>query len=172
MRIRQGRRADAPAIAGIHVRSWQAAFAGVIPQDYLDEMDPRRDEPGWDALLAEEAWPRAGILVAERQQGVVAFTGFAPVQDEPSLATVRTFYLLPEVWGSGVAKPLMVAMLATLDEAGYEQAVLWVLEANARARRFYEAAGWRADGATEFDTTGGAALTKLRYRRALKREPR
>jgi hypothetical protein len=48
-----------------------------------------------------------------------------------------------------------------------QQAALWVLEDNERARRFYEAAGWRADGTALEDTTGGASLNKSRDRRPL-----
>jgi len=38
--------------------------------------------------------------------------------------------------------------VAALREAGVETARLWVLEENARARRFYEKRGWRPDGST------------------------
>ncbi len=61
----------------------------------------------------------------------------------------------------------MLATLTTLGQAEYTHATLWVLEDNRRARRFYEAAGWHADGAAVEDTTGGASLNKLRYRRSL-----
>ncbi|WP_268873357.1 GNAT family N-acetyltransferase [Streptomyces mutabilis] len=64
---------------------------------------------------------------------------------------------------TGIGKQLMAAALTTLGQADYAQAVLWVLEDNERARRFYEAAGWRPDGAAVVDTTGGAALNKLSY---------
>lgn len=45
--------------------------------------------------------------------------------------------------------------------------MLWVLDANARARRFYEAAGWRADGRTQYNDYGQARLQALRYAVAL-----
>ena len=51
--------------------------------------------------------------------------------------------------------------------AGYEHAVLWVAERNARARRFYEIGGWQPDGATKVDTFGGAEVHEVRYRRPL-----
>ena len=40
----------------------------------------------------------------------------------------------------------MAAALGRLGEGGFDQVTLWVLDSNARARRFYEAGGWRADG--------------------------
>jgi hypothetical protein len=31
---------DAEQIAIIHVHSWQAAYRGLLPQEYLDRLDP------------------------------------------------------------------------------------------------------------------------------------
>ncbi|MDO0915482.1 GNAT family N-acetyltransferase [Streptomyces sp. DT2A-34] len=166
MRIRQARPDDASAVADVHVRSWQAAFAGLVPQPYLDTMDPGREEPVWKALIAEAAWPSAGVLVAESDARIVGFTGFGPSQEAPSIAEIGTLYALPEVWSTGIGKQLMLGALKTLDQAHYTHATLWVLEANERARRFYEAAGWSPDGTSVTDTTGGACLNKLRYRSA------
>jgi hypothetical protein len=53
------------------------------------------------------------------------------------------------------------------DKAGFDQVILWVLDSNARARRFYEAGGWRADEAAKQDDSFGVPMTKVRYRRPL-----
>ena len=108
-----------------------------------------------------------GLLTAETELGIVAFAGFGPSERTPTVAEIGTLYATPEVWGTGIAKQLMLTTLTTLEQADYTQATLWVLEANERARRFYETAGWHADGTTVKDTTGGANLNKLRYRRPL-----
>ncbi|MFD7498652.1 GNAT family N-acetyltransferase [Streptomyces sp. NPDC059832] len=167
MQIRQAWPDDASAVAGVYVRSWQVAFAGLVPQHYLDAMDPSREESGWNTRIVATQWPTSGVLVAETEVGIVGFAGFSPSQETPAVAEIGTLYAMPEVWGTGIGKQLMLATLTTLGQADYTQATLWVLEDNERARRFYEAAGWRADGAAVEDTTGGAALNKLRYRRPL-----
>jgi hypothetical protein len=61
----------------------------------------------------------------------------------------------------------MTATLANLAAAGYRDATLWVLQDNARARRFYSQAGWTADGATKTDDLDGFSLLEVRYRRPL-----
>jgi RimJ/RimL family protein N-acetyltransferase len=54
---------------------------------------------------------------------------------------------------------------AKVRAAGYASITLWVLEANARARRFYQKAGFTPDGARhELDDLGG--VTEIRYRLA------
>lgn len=167
MQIRQARPDDASAVAGVYVRSWRVAFAGLIPQHYLGAMDPSREESEWKIRITETRWPSSGVLVAETEAGIVGFAGFSASQETPAIAEVGTLYAIPEVWSTGIGKQLMLATLTVLGQADYTQATLWVLEDNQRARRFYEAAGWAADGAAVEDFTGGASLQKLRYRRPL-----
>jgi ribosomal protein S18 acetylase RimI-like enzyme len=61
----------------------------------------------------------------------------------------------------------MSAALAELARGGYQHATLWVLDTNARARRFYDAAGFRPDGAEKTDDSRGFPVTEIRYRRSL-----
>ena len=39
-RCREPDRADAMAVACVHVRSWQAAYRTLLPDDYLDQLRP------------------------------------------------------------------------------------------------------------------------------------
>jgi hypothetical protein len=61
----------------------------------------------------------------------------------------------------------MVAALDALAGFGFGEATLWVLDANERARRFYEAGGWSTDGAAKIDDSHGFPIVEVRYRRAL-----
>jgi GNAT superfamily N-acetyltransferase len=168
MLIRRAESTDAAAIAGIHVRSWQAAYRGLIPETYLDQLSPAQRQPMWERELAGTSWPRKGILVAEIDGQVSGFAGLCPTRDQDenpeNVGEIAAIYLAPEVWGAGVGRHLMASALHALGEAEYEQATLWVLDTNARARRFYEAAGWRSDGAVKADTTRGFLLNEIRYR--------
>ena len=74
---------------------------------------------------------------------------------------------MPAAWDQGIGKQLMAAALGRLGEAEFDQVTLWVLDSNARARRFYEAGGWLADGAVKRDDSFGIPMTEVRYRRSL-----
>jgi GNAT superfamily N-acetyltransferase len=171
MRIRQAELADGKAIAAIHVRSWQAAYQGLIPQHYLDGLNPSQRQPVWKRLLAETSWPRKGILVAEVDGSVAGFAGLGPTRDQDedpaTIAEITAIYLAPGVWGAGIGSRLMTTALETFAQAGYEQATLWVLDTNVRARRFYETKGWHSDGSVKQDEARGFAVTEIRYRRAV-----
>jgi GNAT superfamily N-acetyltransferase len=159
------------AIAVVHVRSWQAAYRGLIPQDYLDGLDPASRRAQWDRVLARGGWPRAGVLVAEVDEQVAGFAALGPARDEgedpAQVAEIAAIYLAPEAWGTGGGRQLMGASLEALVLAGYRQVILWVLDSNERARRFYVANGWQPDGAAKVDARLGFPLAEVRYRRLL-----
>jgi hypothetical protein len=48
----------------------------------------------------------------------------------------------------------------------FKQAILWVFEGNDSARRFYEAMGFKVDGASK-TLNPGAPLKAIRYRKQL-----
>ena len=52
-------------------------------------------------------------------------------------------------------------------DLGYQQAVLWVLPENRRARRFYEIGGWVCEGVQRTQTVWGVDVAEVRYRRRL-----
>ena len=52
MDIRPTRMEDIPEIAGVHVRSWQAAYRGLLPQGYLDGLDPSQRIGQWEESLS------------------------------------------------------------------------------------------------------------------------
>ena len=94
------------------------------------------------------------------------FVRVGPPVDGAPVGLIYLLYVRPEHWGKGCGKALMDWGLGQLSAMGMSEAILWVLEDNVRARTFYEASGWRAEGETSVETFGAARLASLRYRRA------
>jgi GNAT superfamily N-acetyltransferase len=171
--IRRARTADTVQLALVHVRSWQSAYRGLMPQEHLDGLDPAQRQVRWERMLAELDPKSSGILVAEEGSRLLGFAAYCPSRDPDTdpgnTGEITMLYLLPGAWGQGIGQRLMAASLDGLTATGFDQAILWVLDSNARARRFYEAAGWTADGAVKHDDSLGLTLSELRYRRSLPR---
>jgi GNAT superfamily N-acetyltransferase len=116
---------------------------------------------GEDALAAMRApFFGRGELVAEDESGVVGFVAAVACE-------IDLLYTHPRAWGSGAGRALLAAGEAALRENGCTRAALWTEERNERARRVYEAAGWRTDGEAKERVWNGAPLRELRYRKAL-----
>lgn len=167
IRIRQAEETDAAAIAAVQVRSWQWAYRGQLPDAYLERLPetlPQR-EAGWRQAIAHSY-----VWVAEQDGVVVGFVSAGPSRDAdaaPNIGEVYAIYLEEKVVGSGVGRALLDVAVESLRAQGFNQATLWVLATNSRARRFYEKAGWQPDGATKTDERPGCLLHEVRYRRRL-----
>lgn len=169
MNIRRAGMADSMGIGLAHVRSWQAAYKGLVPQHYLDGLDPVQRVQVWARQLSEGHQVGQAVLVAEADDEVVGFVSVGPSRDDDAngQGEVWAIYLLPDFWGQGVGKALMRAGSESLRGFGFTEATLWVLGTNERARRFYEAVGWAPDGASKRDDSRGFPITEVRYRHRL-----
>ena len=70
-----------------------------------------------------------------------------------------------EEWvaGTGLGTELLSTAVAWLVEQAFAHATLWVLEGNARARRFYEREGWALDGTVKSEPREDFTMDEVRY---------
>jgi GNAT superfamily N-acetyltransferase len=158
--------ADAEAVADVHVRSWQSAYRGLLPDAYLNALSVERRSEVWRRILAETDLPRTGAFVLQEGLDVLGFVHIAPTRDDdlpPSTGEVTAIYITPSAWGLGGGRQLLDTAKASLKAAGVTSAALWVLEANLAARRFYERQGWQPDGARKVEDRGDFVLLEIRY---------
>jgi ribosomal protein S18 acetylase RimI-like enzyme len=162
--VRPATVADAPAMGQLVVRAWQAAYRGQMPDDYLNGLRAEERAAYWDGVLRRED-RRGVILVAERDGEVVGFAAAGPSPDPQGAGELYAINVDPDHWGGGGGRALLGAAQAELDRMGLAESVLWVLPGNARARRFYERAGWAADGTEKTSEAFGVSFDEVRYRR-------
>lgn len=75
--------------------------------------------------------------------GVARTAGSGPESGPDRRAELYALYVAPGWWSTGTGRALMGRVLGETRREGYPQITVWVLEQNARARRFYERAGFR-----------------------------
>ena len=160
---------DAKAIAEIHVATWQAAYQGVIPDDFLKAMTVEKRLAYWREAI-EFSDPQ--ILVAVDADTVIGFVGFDRSRDAGTKSTVGeiwALYITPEHWRQGAGLALWDGARDGLKDEGCTQVTLWVLVANERALQFYEqAAGFKREMASLRTTAfGSTKLEEIRLKRPI-----
>jgi GNAT superfamily N-acetyltransferase len=167
MLLRPAELEDALAVARVHVRSWQAAYRKLLPDDYLDQLRPEDRAPKYDFETLDTLKPQT--IVAIEEGLILGFATTGPSRD-PELTDQGELYALyvdPEHWGRGIGVALVSAARTRLFSLGFRNAVLWVLVGNVRAARFYQIDGWAPDGMRRTDSVWGVTVNDVRYQRQL-----
>ena len=169
--VRRATLADAEAIARVHVDSWQAAYLGLIPVPVLNDLSVERRAVNWSRILAGHTTSGSRTLVLVGDGVVIGFASVGPTRDDDdyprTVGEVYALYLSPPAWGHGLGAELFDAALDDLEGRRFGTVTIWVLEGNARARRFYELHSFDLDGARRPVPVGPITLPEVRYRRRL-----
>jgi len=167
--VRPARADDARAVAEIHVRTWQAAYVGLVPAAYLAALDVSRYETMWRGRieggtpLLQVATDAGGALL-----GWIAFDASRDPAAAPDVAEIWALYVGAAHWGGGVGRALWQGAREALRARGYASVELWAFPQNVRAVRFYGAIGFAVEpeSAKQFEL-GGARLDEVRFVRTL-----
>jgi ribosomal protein S18 acetylase RimI-like enzyme len=177
LRVRRARPGDEAEVAGVHVRSWQAGYRGLLPDRDLDALRPEdrmgrytfgpADPDGGGTGMPVTAVPVTSVAV---EDGVICgfvTTGPCLEAEGADEGEVLALYVDPDAWGRGVGRRLLAEARGRLGDMGCTGAVLWVLVGNDRAQRLYRADGWRPDGLRRRVEVWAVAVDEIRYRRPL-----
>ena len=149
---------DRMSISKVYEESWKFAYKAIIPQDYLDSIPKGH----WVSTLNSQNW---NTLVCVDDGRIVGTSSFCQSRFEQfrRVGEIISIYFLPDYIGKGYGKSLMETVITELQNMGYEDVFLWVLEENARARRFYEQFGFSLTDDFLEDEIGGKVLREVCY---------
>jgi RimJ/RimL family protein N-acetyltransferase len=159
--VREATADDATAIGEVHAEAWRAAhrdlFEGHVLRKFVEQ---RRD--CWPDRMSE----RNTVLLAVRDDRVVAFVHFGPHTDGPPDGEIFDLYAHPSVWGSGVTWTLMDKAWELMHETGFRRVRLWTMAGANRGRHFYASYGFTATGRNrEHDFGDGRPVLEYEYLR-------
>ena len=170
--LREARRGDELAVADLHVRTWQEAYRGLIPDEFLDALDVQERASRYTFESLDPDGPATLLAVQEGEDCGEVILGFVTFcrsrdADAPDHGEIVALYVDPDRYEGGVGRMLMAEARRRLWEAGFAEALLWVLDGNDRAARFYEGEGWAPDGARREEHPYGVVSNVSRFRRPL-----
>ena len=152
--IRLATAEDAPMIANIVNTAWKTAYAGIVPQSYLDALDDiSREQRLVEGL---ERFSDLRYYLFEENGVPVGAASLHPTHDEDLADTSEFtfFYFLPSVWRRGYGRMLLDRLKQDSYTLGFRQICCWVLEENTRAIAFYESQGILRDEKRQVVTIG------------------
>lgn len=167
-KIRTATLHDAEAIALIHLRSWQEMYKEFIPESVLMNLSLKERTQQWIDFIKQGVT----VLVLELDNQMVGFVSvclFRDASSDSAIGEISAIYIHPEYWRKGFGTRLCWAAISELEKQGYKKVVLWVLEGNAQARKFYEALGFEATSSTKLEEfyESGALLTDILYQKII-----
>ncbi|MDZ7823885.1 MAG: GNAT family N-acetyltransferase [Ahrensia sp.] len=159
--IRPAELCDAAAISDTHAVAWENSYAGIIPHKNLREMIHRRDQAWWERAIRRGT----SVMVLDLGKGVIpgyVTFGLNRARALPQDGEIYELYLRPEYQGIGLGSRLFTAARTRLKTLKCDGLVVWSLEDNENALRFYEGKGGR-DIAEGHETFGHSTLRKIAY---------
>jgi GNAT superfamily N-acetyltransferase len=115
-KIRSASPDEAEILATLHVTTWQQAYAGLLPNDYLLSLTPQQRLPMWQQLL--DSPERVAIFVADQEGTPIGFSCGGISNDEdarPTTGEMWSIYLLRKFWGKGIGSSLHDVLIDELE---------------------------------------------------------
>ncbi len=159
MEIRYITKDDDPLeISKIYESSWKYAYKGIIPQGYLDSIPTGQ----WANSINKVGLNSLVLIECGRIIGTASFckSRWEKYGDHGEVVSI---YFLPDYIGKGYGRLLLNKCIEELKKCGFNKVLLWVLEENHRARKFYEKNGFIYSEVFMVDNIGGKEIRELLY---------
>lgn len=152
---------DVADIADLFLACWRTSYRGVLPARVIDMYGPASALELWQRSFADGPDRRAVIVAVRPDLAIEGVISIGRDPDHPSDAHVFSLYVHPDAQGLGIGARLMSAARERFRADGLSRASLWVFQANAAGRAFYERLGWTADGGTRVEPEYGEPELRL-----------
>lgn len=170
MFIRQAQpsQTDATTIAELQIRSIKEGYKDFADTQYLKDLPQEITPKKWQTWLSNSTV----ALIAftdESENDALGFIAFGPIRTRlkedrgimPSWpGEIYALYVAPEAWGTGAAPKLMKAATPIMRKNYWDKALLWVIDKNHRAVKFYEKMKGQRVGKQKV-TIGGIETTEI-----------
>lgn len=164
--IRRALLTDAAEIAQVHIRSWEVAYTGIVPEQTIAEKNAMRPAFWQSFLSVDDGKGKFAICEDEQIAGLMILESPNYEGEEDNTLEVGCMYMSPDFFGKGYGRKAMEFAVDFAKDNGFKKIILWVLEENVGARAFYEKCGYIFDGEKK-EYVIGKPLIALKYAKRL-----
>lgn len=153
---------DAADVTRVQTSSWQTSYRGILPDRILDTMDTaRRAALRREILLDADALNLVAYDTTHRE--LVGFCNAGKSRRQgPRVGELYEIYIVDRAKRFGLGRDLFESTTAWCRARQMTSLIIWVLEANQYARRFYAAMGGR-EGDRIQSSVRGYPVVELSY---------
>lgn len=137
---------DEEILAYIQTESWKAGFQHILAPEILAKCTGLEKATDMYRRLLEQNIGNGYLLKVDGEPHGIAWWDATREKDMPGYAELICIHSLPGRWRKGFGSKMMETVLRDIASAGFSRVMLWVFEENTRARQFYEAFGFVANG--------------------------
>ena len=160
--IRDAKLDDAEGIARAQTDSWQTSYRGILPDTVLDRIDVGQRADTRRKILTDKSILQL-VAYDVTHNDIVGFCDAGPSRrNVPYKGELYAIYLVQHAKRYGIGTEMFERVQAWFTRQDIHSMIVWVLENNDHARRFYEALGGRATSRLQ-SRVGGFPVTELAY---------
>ncbi len=139
--IRKAKYDDIEQIVDIGIKDWKKVYKGIIDDEILDNLDRNKKIDKWRKKPTMD-----NVIVAEKDREVLGYCSYsynAIYENTEIDSEILALYVDYEKINNGIGKKLMRYVMKDLKDKKKSKLILWCLEKNENARKFYEKMGGR-----------------------------
>ena len=143
---------DIKNIAALIKAGWNSAYIGLIPDEYLKNMNEEELVKRWKANIEK----KQDIYVYEinnKLMGVVKF-GKTENLSEENMGEIMVLYVQPKSKRNGIGTYLFRFAQNKLKKKKYKKMIVWCLKGNIEGTNFYKKMGGKYIGDRDFEIRG------------------
>ncbi len=137
--IRKVKYDDIEQIVDINIKDWKKVYKGIIDDEILDNLDRSKKIEKW-----KKHYNTGNVIVAEKNGSVLGYCRYddnAYYENTDIDSEIIALYVDYDKLGNGVGRKLFEYVIIDLKNKQKNKMVIWCLEKNENARKFYEKMG-------------------------------
>ena len=163
--IRKAIAEDAYDLAFCHISSWQSAYKGIVPDEYLEKMLIEKDQliERYRNNIKDTGYPEYFCVMYDGKIIGFIIINISFDNEKHNIGEIWAVYLIEEFRNMGYGKEMLKFSIEKLKNLESEEIFLWVFEENIKARKFYEKNNFNYNGEKRENSWYGKPLIQLKY---------